>query len=213
MLSPGLFEPAASLHRLHLFDTTESFGHAAAQFLQEGQRGDERVLLIARSRHIDAVADALAARGLALGQLAAGAAVTILDASLALRPVMRRHVPDPAAFADTIGAQVRRLATESGRPVRVLSELADLLTQEGNHPAAASLEHLLDELSASVDVHVLCVYSSAHFAVPSANAALSAVCARHASIDRNDDDLLAEWLLNEQRSRAAVASARAALGS
>jgi len=78
--------------------------------------------------------------------------------------------------------------------------MVELLAEEGNFSAARHLEELWNELAARYSFTLLCGYSAAHFATPTAREALAGICDAHAHLQRSVVDSLAEWLIGSKRA-------------
>ena len=120
----------------------------------------------------------------------------VCDAATTLGRLMRAGLPDPVLFDRTCADLVRRLALESNGQLHVYGEMVDILAEEGNYQALEGLEGLWNDLAATESFKLLCGYSSSHFAAPKGSDRLRAVCHHHTRVHRNNEDLLANWLLD-----------------
>jgi hypothetical protein len=76
--------------------------------------------------------------------------------------------------------------------------MVDILAEEGNFEAVHDLESLWCALMSRLPMTLLCGYGSAHFAAPTATGQMRQVCRQHDRVQRDEQDLLANWLLTTQ---------------
>ncbi len=186
----------ASEHIVQLFDVIDSLGTGVAAFLESGLQAGAHVLVVARPQHVTMITQALADAGHDAAALAAEGRLVVLDAGTTLRRFMRSGGPDPALFESACGDVVRRLAAASDGQLHVYGEMVDILAEEGSYQALEELEGLWNELAATESFRLLCGYASSHFAAPKGGDRLRAVCHHHTRVHRNNEDLLANWLLD-----------------
>jgi hypothetical protein len=184
-------------HAIQLFDGPESLGDAVARFFVDGLSSGDNLLMVAKPLHIQAVADAMSRRGVALASLADAGRIAILDAATTLRLIMKRGVPDIEALKTVVENTVDSLMPD-GQQVRVYGELVEILAEEGNFPGVDLVEGFWNGFGATHPISLLCGYSSAHFVMPGSVAALESICAAHNRVQQNRQDLLANWLLSRR---------------
>jgi hypothetical protein len=182
-------------HVVQLFDAPESLGESVAAFLHQGVVDGALLLVVAKPANLQAIGDALTARGLSMARLIEGGQLTVADAHVALHGFMRNGTPHPQLFRETIGRLVGRLHAESSARIRVYGEMVNILAEEGNYRGAGELEELWNALGAHRSFFLLCGYDSAHFAAPDAGDWLRHICSRHTRVHQHHADLLASWLL------------------
>jgi hypothetical protein len=186
--------PICSEHLLQLFDSPESLGEAVARFFASGlERGDPH-LLIAKPAHVQAVADALGQSGHPCAPLVDRNRIIVLDAGPVLRLIMKRGVPNIEALGTVIENTRAQLAPRGGR-IRIYGELVEVLAEEGNLRGAEQIEAFWNEFGCAWPIALFCGYSSAHFVMPGAAAALTSICDAHDRVLQCRQDLLATWLL------------------
>jgi hypothetical protein len=193
-------------HILQLFDTPDSLANVVSAFLNEGWEAGEHLLVVAKPRHWNRIADRLQRRGCTEAEAIEQGRLTVLDAQPTLAAFMRGQVVDADRFRATIGALVARLAHRSTNAgLRIYGELVELLAEEGNVDGARQVELLWNELRQQHRFTLLCGYSAAHFAGLGMAPALRAICDCHNRVQRNASDLLGSWLLTDERAEAADA--------
>jgi hypothetical protein len=125
------------------------------------------------------------------------------DAAQTLDKFMRRETPSPIAFDEVVGTIVQRMS--NGKRVWIYGEMVDVLVAQGNYRGAQQLEELWNLLGQRESFSLFCGYASGHFGDPRTAAALRAICDAHHHVHRKSDDMLAEFLLDQQfpkRTRA-----------
>jgi hypothetical protein len=187
-----------SEHVVQFFDSPDSLGEAVALFLSSGYQAGDHLLVVAKPRHFQAIAEPLRRFGHPVEKLVREERLTVLDAATSLRKFMRGGSPDPALFDQAIGSVVRGLAR--GRGLRIYGEMVEILAEETNYRGADQLEALWNGLAERVPINLFCGYSSAHFAAPNVGDALRAICDRHHEVHQSQTDLLGNWLLANRRS-------------
>ena len=178
----------ASKHVVHFFDDDRSRAFAVADFLAEGIRRQSGLLVVARPAHWTAIAGVLNERGTRTDR------VVVLDARTTLTLMMSGGAIDWRRFEAVAAPLIAELAAEAGHPVRIYGEMVDILASDGHFAAVNALEECWNSLLARVPAHLLCGYSSAHFAVGDRQRLL-AVCAAHTDVRTGGDDSLGDWLV------------------
>lgn len=190
-------QPAPSKHLIQLLDSDDSLGTAAGRFFTDAYEAGDRLLLIAKPAHVDAIAAALRRRGPAMVPLVDSGRLIVLDAATTLRLIMKRGVPNISALWTVVENTVDHLAPDGGR-ISVYGELVEILAEEGNFRGAEQIEAFWNEFGLEHPISLFCGYSSAHFVTPGALAALTRICAAHDHVAQNRGDLLANWLLSRR---------------
>ena len=185
----------ASEHIVQLFDVIDSLATGVATFLSQGLAQDGDCLVVARPQNLELIEQELTAAGFDPAALKAGGRFTVLDARTTLGRFMRGGAPDAALFESHIGDLVRRLAAGSEGQLHVYGEMVDILAEEGSFEALEELEGLWNELAATESFTLLCGYASSHFAAPKGGERLRTICHHHTRVHRNNEDLLANWLI------------------
>ncbi len=185
----------ASEHIVQLFDVIDSLAAGVAEFLAQGLAQDGPCLVVARPQNIELIEQELTAAGHDIVALKAEERFTMLDARTTLRRFMRAGAPSAALFESEVGDLVRRLAAGDNGQLHVYGEMVDILAEEGSYHALEELEGLWNELATTESFRLLCGYASSPFAAPQGGERLRAICHHHTRVHRNNEDLLANWLL------------------
>ena len=97
-----------------------------------------------------------------------------------------------------VGPLVEQLAA-TGK-LWIYGEVVELFAEQEDFAGAIRLEELWNGLAAKIPFTLLCGYSSAHFAPPSAKHALRDICGTHTHSAATAADTLGQWLLRRQMS-------------
>ena len=162
---------------------------------------------MATPEHRELLTRKLEEAGLNIREATMASRLVMLDAAQTLDKFMRQNAPNRIAFDEVVGTMVARLA-EQGR-VCIYGEMVDVLAARGQYKAAYQLEVLWNALGKREPFTLFCGYASGHFGDPKAASALGAICEAHSHLHRKKDDLLAEYLLDQQDAD----TARTASGS
>jgi hypothetical protein len=188
-----------SEHHLQLFDSSKSLADTVAGFLLAGFNRGEPLLVVATPEHRELLTRKLEEAGLNTREAMRASRLVVLDAAQTLDKFMRQDAPNPAAFDEVVGTLVARLA--NGSRVCIYGEMVDVLAARGNLKAAHQLEELWNDLGRRESYTLFCGYASGHFGDPKTAKALQDICASHSQLHRKKDDLLAEFLLDQQNGK------------
>lgn len=194
--------PEGSEHYVQLFDSSRSLADTVATFLIGGLERNENILVVATPEHRELLTRRLDEAGWNARKLVAANRMVIADAVQTLDKFMRRDIPSPIAFEEVVGTRVRQLA--DGKRLWIYGEMVDVLAARGNLRAAQQLEDMWNLLGERECFTLFCGYASGHFGDPRAAKALAGICAAHDHVHRKSDDILAEFLLDQQHRRPAV---------
>lgn len=185
-----------SEHHVQLFDSSKSLAETVAAFLMAGFYRGEPLLIVATPEHRELLSRKLTEAGLNIHEATAANRLVILDAVQCLDKFMRQDVPNAIAFDEVVGTLVGRLS--NGKRVCIYGEMVDVLAARGNYKGAHQLEDLWNALGRREPYTLFCGYASGHFGDPKTSKALADICASHSHLHRKQDDLLAEFLLEQQ---------------
>ncbi|HUQ89994.1 MAG TPA: MEDS domain-containing protein [Vicinamibacterales bacterium] len=196
----------SSEHHLQLFDSSKSLAETVSGFLMDGFARGEGLLVVATPEHRELLSRKLEDAGLNTRKAMLANRLVMLDASQTLNKFMRQDAPNPIAFAEVIGTLVARLSND--RRVCIYGEMVDVLAGQGKYKAAHTLEELWNALGNREWFTLFCGYASGHFGDPKSAKALNDICAAHTHLHRKQDDLLAEFLLDQREGCSSGASSR-----
>jgi hypothetical protein len=185
-----------SRHHVQLFDSSKSLAETVAAFLLAGFKRGESLLIVVTPEHRELLTRRLEDAGLNVHEALLASRIVILDAAKTLDKFLRQDTLNRAAFDEVVGTQVARL-TGKGRRLCVYGEMVDVLAARGNYKAAIQLEHFWNVIGGREHFTLFCGYASGHFGDPRTAPALAEICAAHTHVHRNPDDLLAEFLLDQ----------------
>ena len=183
-------------HSVQFFDGEDSLGAAVAAYFLEGLRTGAHLVLLARARNVETIAERLAGRGYPLSELVDEGRLTTFDTAATLRTFMVNGRPNLAAFEEAVVAPIRELAARHTGGVCAYGELVDVLAADDNIRASEDLERLWNGVLAELPrLQVHCGYTSAHFADERLARSMKSICDHHHHVVRDESDLLANWLL------------------
>ena len=138
-----------SEHFVQLYQDTAGLADAVAEYVSEGLRGGEAVVIIATPQHREAF----------LARLGAFNAdqLRVLDAEQTLATFMANGRPNWNAFRETIGGLIAELRLRYPT-VRAYGEMVDVLWQRGERDAAIRLEEYWNELGQLQTFALFCAY-------------------------------------------------------
>lgn len=194
----------SSEHHVQLFDSSKSLAETVSAFLVGGLQRNENAIIVATPEHRELLTDCLERAGWSLRKLVAANRLFVADAAQTLDKFMRQDTPSPIAFDEVIGTVVNRMS--AGKRVWIYGEMVDVLAARGNYRGAQLLEDLWNLLGHRECFTLFCGYASGHFGDPRTAPALAAICAAHHQVHRKADDILAEFLLDQQELRGSSAT-------
>jgi len=193
---------SSSEHHLQLFDSSKSLADTVSAFLIGGLQRNENAIVVATPEHRELLTRRLDEAGWNVRKLIAANRLFMADAAQTLDKFMRQDTPSPIAFDEVIGTTVGRIA--AGKRVWIYGEMVDVLAARGNYRGAQLLEDLWNLLGQRECFTLFCGYCSGHFGDPRTAPALAGICAAHDHLHRKADDILAEFLLDQQDARGAT---------
>ena len=156
------------------------------------------LVLVARARNIETIAERLAGSGVPLSELADQGRLTTFDTAATLRTLMVNGRPNPAAFEEALASPIRELSALHAGGIRAYGELVDVLAADDNIRASEDLERLWNGALTNIPrMQLYCGYSAAHFADERIARSMKSICGHHQHVRRNESDLLANWLLQQ----------------
>jgi hypothetical protein len=180
-------------HLVQLFDAPRSLADAASRFLAEGWKRDEDLLVIARPRHWQLMAEYLEQRGCPVRHGMVGDRLQMIDATETCRRIHRRGVFDQARATGLL-TTIMRTAQRPGRRLCVYVGLMELLAEEGAFDAAAHVEDIWNDMQGKFGFRLLCGYLAAHFTDAQTTSALRTICGKHSAVQTHSADTLGTWL-------------------
>ena len=154
---PTLARAPSHDHAVSFYERDPDAVEAIAEYVVEGLRCGESVVVVATEAHRTAVDDALRGRGVdPLTARTTGRYVT-QDAAETMSTFMVGGSPDRVRFMATVGSMLDRVAAR-GSDVRAFGEMVALLWDEGNVTAALELESLWNDLAHTHEFSLLCAY-------------------------------------------------------
>src|SRR5690349_21204321 len=107
------------LHTVQFFDGPESLGRDVAAYLIEGLTHHDRLLLMARRAHVEAIVESLAAHSISAKELMACGQLTVSEPAAALRMIMSNGRPHAESFQRVVANAIRTEAARGPGQLRV----------------------------------------------------------------------------------------------
>ena len=168
-------------HFVQFYDSDSFLIDSVAGFFVDGLQAGEAAIVIATPAHRDALAAALASRGVEIGSVISSGQYLALDAKEMLDRFMVRGSPDWKLFNDSIGDVVRQ-ALRAGRRLRAFGEMVALLWEDGQGPAAIQLEVLWNDLAKDHSFTLFCAYPTRAFRQAADGISLAHICEAHTRV-------------------------------
>jgi hypothetical protein len=174
--------PGDSGHDVQFYQAEAHLTRAVSDFLADGVRAGQPLIVIATEPHRRAFASELRSRGLDVDVILSGREAIWLDARDTLAAFMEAGHPNREMFMATVGSVFERvLRKRQYLVVRAYGEMVDLLARDGNMEGAMLVEELWNELAAKHAYSLLCGYSLDNFLHEPGAEDLKRVCSHHTS--------------------------------
>ena len=172
----------AGQHMAHFYLHVEQMVQAACQFIAEGLRRGEAVVIVATQAHWARVVGKLATKGgIDLVDAVMNGQLRHVDAEVVLSGLIENGMPSDKRFHEHAGNLVERSLSRFGN-VRIITELAGMLWESGNRAAALRLEELWIGLTRRLRFTLLCTYRSDDGCPDGYNSALRTVYGVHSAL-------------------------------
>ncbi len=176
----GSTPPGEVGHDVHFYRSDAQLTRVVIDFLVEGARARQPLIVIATVPHMRVFEGALRARGLDAERLLSGREAEWLDARDTLASFMVGTRPDRELFMATVGNVFERvLRKHPNAIVRAYGEMVNLLWNDGNTDGAIQLEELWNELAAAYSHSLLCGYSVDSFLHEAGVDSCRRICEHH----------------------------------
>jgi len=176
-----LAAPTPGQHVAQLYTEPRFLARAVTDFVGNGVRAGEAVIVIATPSHWQEIARRLEGLGFDLDDLQRRRQLAVFDAASSLARVLVGGVPDPDRFRDLVGGAVEA-ARRAGYPrCRAFGEMVDLL-RHTDVAATIRLEELWNELLATHGIALLCGYSLDAFDPRVYRGLVQSVCSVHSDL-------------------------------
>ena len=198
-------------HRVQFYDDPKYLHDTVVDFLADGLKHREPVVVLATRPNREAFATRLAAAGFDLDALTRNGQFRQLDARETLATFMVGNSPDADLFHRSIASALE--AAQNGRPavtIRAYGEMVNLLWQDGLPEAAIKLEEYWNGLSLTHRFSLLCGYTMGNFYKESHSGPFLEICRSHTEVRpaehiaraRDENTRLREIALLQQRARS-----------
>jgi len=156
----GAGRAVVSGHDVQLYESEEFLISTVGDYLADGLRLGQPLLVIATASHRRALRDRMRLLGVDPDELVEGRDAVWLDAAMVIDAFMEGGRPNAELFAATVGSVLQRLTAQ--RPyvvVRAYGEMVDLLWRTGKAEHALALEEMWNALARSYRFALLCTYA------------------------------------------------------
>jgi signal transduction histidine kinase len=203
--------PLAVDHRVQFYDSEDFLALAVANFLDEGLRGGQPLVVIATEPHRHSFANRLKLKGHDIDRVSGSGQLMLLDARDTLEKFMVGKAPDADRFRMVIGTALQSARQLGGgnAVLRLYGEMVDLLWRDGNTEGALELEQLWNDLAHTYEFSLLCAYAMGNFYRSTDAEHFHSVCHHHTHVSPTErylsstpDAQLLEISILEQRARA-----------
>jgi hypothetical protein len=178
--------PAPGQHIAHLDSEPGFLERGLAQYVGQGLRQGDAVVVIAAPARWRAAARRLDGERLDLDRLARTGQLHVRDGVSCLAQVLADGMPDPARFHAVIGGLVEEAGSAGHRNVRAFGDMVDCLCRT-NLVATMRLEELWAELLATRRLALLCGYSFGIFDPHAYRGLFQQVCATYSDLIAVED--------------------------
>ena len=198
-------------HIVQFYDDEAFLARVVGEFLSQGLRAGEPLVVIAAERHRDMFRVALVAQGFDVEALVQSGTLTMLDDGETLAAFMRAGRPDPILFEQIVGGVLAATAARSPTGhFYAYGEMVDRLWRDGKPEAAIALEELWNGIAERYSFSLLCAYVMSNFGGDGDSSGFAEVCRTHSRVVPTETYLaisdpeqrLREVSLLQQRARA-----------
>jgi hypothetical protein len=172
----------AGHHVAKLYRNDEQLARVVGDYIAEGLRRGEAVIVVATAEHWESFLRHLAAKqDFDIADVVMRGQLQILDAQLTLSAFMAEGMPQWTNFNEAVSGIITQTRKRFGE-IRIYGEMVDILCEERNRIAANRLEEFWNDLAEPHDFSLLCAYrvgesdSSDHAEI------LASVCKTHSRV-------------------------------
>jgi hypothetical protein len=167
-------------HDVQFYWSEEHLAKTVTEFLADGVRAGQPIVVIATERHRQAFEKGLIAKRLDPEKILSGRHALWLDARETLASFMVGGRPDRELFFATVGNVFERVLNRRYHLiVRGYGEMVDLLWKDANTEGAILLEKLWNELAGKYPYSLLCGYAVDNFLHEAGAEDFRSICAQH----------------------------------
>lgn len=167
-------------HDVQFYRTDAYLTKAVVEFLADGVRAGQPIIVVATAEHRRAFAEGLRAKGLDPDQGFSDRLAIWLDARETLESFMEGSLPNRELFMATVGRVFERLLDKRHYLViRGYGEMVDVLWKDGKTDAAILLEQYWNELADRYKYALLCGYAVENFLHEAGIAGFRKICGHH----------------------------------
>jgi hypothetical protein len=173
-------EIAPCEHVVQIYDSEHVFMDLLTEFVADGIRRDESVIVIATQEHLHLLEERLRVLEYDLFNLKLFDKLIFEDAQATLSKFIIGEWPDEILFRHVIGGVLSR-ASKNKRPVRAFGEMVVLLWAKGLHNATLQLERLWNDMQETESFSLYCAYPRSVFSGNGSESIIN-ICGVHSKI-------------------------------
>jgi hypothetical protein len=170
-------------HDVQFYEDEAFLCEAVAQFLVDGFRAGQPLIVIATEAHRKAFKERIRARGVDPEELVHGRDVVWLDATDTLAAFTQGDRPDKELFEATVGDVFDKVMTNRKYAMaRAYGEMVDLLWRAGKTASAIALEEMWNGLAKKYAFSLLCAYSKESLLANPRADGIESICRQHSRV-------------------------------
>lgn len=173
-----LRDPITGNHLVKVCQNKTIQSNAVAQYVQEGLRNGDAVVIIGRPELRKAAIVLLNTLGLDTQSLKDQGQLKLFDAEFLLSSLLINDEIDALVFQKHVAIPIQALSSKYGK-VRIFGEMIDLLWQQDKHDTVMQLEDFWNKLFQTIDFSLLCTYSLDHIDPDAYDNSLERICRFH----------------------------------
>ena len=177
-------ELAPCEHIVQIYENDEIFMRSLENFVHEGLKQGEGIILIATVAHLEALEKRLSTHGFNTAKLIGDHQLITFDAEAAISEFVVNGWPDEDLFRVFISSLLAKARRNPGR-IRAFGEIVALLWARGLNGATVRLEHLWNQFCETEGFSLFCAYPKTGF-TEDAHASLQTICGVHARVIGED---------------------------
>jgi signal transduction histidine kinase/BarA-like signal transduction histidine kinase len=183
-------------HVVQYYDSPAYLADSVAQFLTEGLRAGEGVVVVCTARHRELIEECLEAYGTVVANVLRTHDLRFLDAADTLDQLMPGEQIDLARFESLAGKMVWQSSRGGHRSVRLYGEMVSLLCERGKFEEAARLEWLWNDIMRRESLSLYCAYRISQFGHEGLAHHFEHICDAHDEVLPSE-----EWMRLDQRTQ------------
>ncbi|HYC86136.1 MAG TPA: MEDS domain-containing protein [Chryseosolibacter sp.] len=167
-------------HVVQIYDNDDQFLNILSEFVADGMRADDCVILIVTHMHMEQLTSKLSQSGIDIEAATKSKQLIALDAEQTLSQFMVNGWPDETRFTKVIGELLHEARLQS-RQVRAFGEMVAILWAKGFSGATVQLEALWNKFIHQQTFTLFCAYPRSGF-TENATESMLDICKTHTKV-------------------------------